>query len=253
MAILHLLGTGAAISDPHRTTTMLAVNDGISTLVVDCGGDVLQRLLAAGLSLESIDALFITHEHPDHVAGFPLFMEKLWLSGRRRPIQVLGVRQAIEQARRCFIAFDTSSWDDMPSIDWQEIPIEEKTRAFESDSWFVSATPATHSVPTLGLRFKCLASGGTVAYSSDTEPSGKIAMMAREADILVHEATGEGPGIPPAGRPHVSPPKPESDACCWYIFLPLFPKRMSTPHGRFSTSRKWVRRMAYTSSDATSG
>lgn len=194
MAILHLLGTGAAISDPHRTTTMLAVNDGISTLVVDCGGDVLQRLLAAGLSLESIDALFITHEHPDHVAGFPLFMEKLWLSGRRRPIQVLGVRQAIEQARRCFIAFDTSSWDDMPSIDWQEIPIEEKTRAFESDSWFVSATPATHSVPTLGLRFKCLASGGTVAYSSDTEPSGKIAMMAREADILVHEATGEGPG-----------------------------------------------------------
>lgn len=194
MATLHLLGTGAALSDPHRTTTMLAVHDGISTIVVDCGGDVIQRILAAGLSIESIDALIITHEHPDHVSGFPLFMEKVWLSGRRRPIRIHGIRQAIEQARRCFIAFDTSSWDTMPPIDWQEIPFEENARVLENESWIVNATPATHSVPTVGLRFKSLVSGGVVAYSCDTEPSEKIATMAREADILVHEATGEGPG-----------------------------------------------------------
>ncbi len=194
MATLHLLGTGAAVSDAHRTTTMLAVSDGISSIVVDCGGDVLQRLMQSGIGLETIDALIITHEHPDHVSGFPLFMEKIWLAGRRRPIRIYGIRQAIEQARRCFIAFDTSSWDDMPPIDWQEIPYAEGARVLENDSWIVTATPAIHSVPTVGLRFKSLASGGVVAYSCDTEPSDKITTMAREANILVHEATGAGPG-----------------------------------------------------------
>ncbi|MEX0747058.1 MAG: MBL fold metallo-hydrolase, partial [Rhodothermales bacterium] len=98
MARLHLLGTGAAVSDPHRTTTMLAFEEGRETLVVDCGGDVVQRLLAAGIDLDTIAALIVTHEHPDHVSGFPLFMEKIWLAGRRRPIDVYGIGPASSQA-----------------------------------------------------------------------------------------------------------------------------------------------------------
>ena len=41
--MLYLLGTGAAYADPHRTTTMLAFSDGGRTVVIDCGGDVVQR------------------------------------------------------------------------------------------------------------------------------------------------------------------------------------------------------------------
>src|SRR4051794_752484 len=85
MATLHLLGTGAALSEPHRTTTMLAIDDSVSAVVVDCGGDVVQRLLAAGIPVGRISALIVTHEHPDHVGGFALLMERLWLAGRRHP------------------------------------------------------------------------------------------------------------------------------------------------------------------------
>src|SRR5690625_115438 len=102
MPTLYLLGTGAAVSDAHRTTTMLAVSDGASTIAVDCGGDVIQRMMAAGIDVDTLDALIVTHEHPDHVSGFPLFMEKIWLLGRRRPIAVYGIREAIDQATRCF-------------------------------------------------------------------------------------------------------------------------------------------------------
>jgi ribonuclease Z len=190
---LYLLGTGAAVSDPHRTTTMLAVSDGASTLAVDCGGDLVQRILAAGLDLETLDGLIITHEHPDHVSGFPLFMEKVWLTGRDRPIPVYGIAPALAQARKLWEAFDTSGWD-VPEIQWREIAHEPDTAVLESDAWRVTASPVDHAVPTVGLRFDH-ASGSSVAYSCDTAPCEHVVELAREADILVHEATGHQPGV----------------------------------------------------------
>jgi ribonuclease Z len=194
MPFLHLLGTGAAVSDPHRTTTMLAFTDEGDTLVVDCGGDVVQRLLEGGIDLDTISALIITHEHPDHVSGFPLFMEKIWLAGRQRAIPVYGIRQALDQARRCFETFDTSGWTGMPELQWNEVALEERTPVLENETWTVSASPGRHSVPVVGLRVTHRSSGRTVAYSCDTEPVPEIARLAEGADILIHEATGQGYG-----------------------------------------------------------
>ena len=194
MATLHLLGTGAALSDPHRTVTMLALSHEGDTLLVDCGGDVVQRLLLAGRPIKSISGLILTHEHPDHVGGFPLFMEKVWLAGRRAPIPVYGIAPALDQARRIFEAFDTSGWDGMPEIRWQEVAHEEDAAVLESDLWRVTAAPVDHSVPTVGLRVESRSTGRAVAYSCDTGPSEAVVRLARGTDVLVHEATGSGPG-----------------------------------------------------------
>ncbi len=191
---LYLLGTGAAVSDPHRTTTMLAVSDGTSTLAVDCGGDLVQRLLAAGLDLATLDGLVVTHEHPDHVSGFPLFMEKLWLTGRRRPIPVYGVEAALAQAQRLWEAFDTSGWDGVPAINWREVAGEPGAEVLSDETWRVTAAPVAHPVPTIGLRIEH-ASGRVVAYSCDTAPCEHVVELGRGAGILVHEATGHTPGV----------------------------------------------------------
>lgn len=193
MPTLHLLGTGAAVSDPHRTTTMLAVTDGRSSIIVDCGGDVLQRVMAAGIDVDSIEALIITHEHPDHAGGFPLFMEKIWLSGRSRTISVFGISSAIDQARRSFEAFNTSTWTGMPEIEWNEVALEEGAAVLDDGTWHVTATPGTHGIPVIGLRFAHNESPASVTYSCDTRPSDSIMRLASGTDILVHEATGEGP------------------------------------------------------------
>lgn len=190
MATLHLLGTGAALSDAGRTTTMLAFESGDSVVVVDCGGDVLQRLMAAGLDPDRIEALVVTHEHADHVSGFPLFMEKIWLAGRRRPIPVYGPAPALSQARRIWEAFETGGWVGVPEIAWGEVALEEGAPVLESEAWRITAAPGTHSVPVIGLRVEDRRGGGVAAYSCDTEESDAIARMARGADLLVHEATG---------------------------------------------------------------
>ena len=195
MATLHLLGTGAALSDATRTTTMLAFcEDQKSCVVVDCGGDVVHRLLSAGIEPGSIDALILTHEHADHVGGFPLFMEKIWLAKRSRPLPVCGPRPALDQARRIFEAFDTSGWEGLPEILWSEVPLTEGARVWGNDHWHITAAPGKHSVPVMGIRVENLRDGGIVAYSADTERSDAIARLAEAADILVHEATGDFSG-----------------------------------------------------------
>ena len=190
----HLLGTGAAFSDAHRTTTMLAFTDDDATLVVDCGGDVVQRLLAAGIDLTTIKALILTHEHIDHIGGFPLFMEKMWLAGRREPIPVYGIEPALDQARRCFETFDTSGWTGLPDIHWYPFPEEPEALVLTDPVWDVKAAPGIHFVPVVGLRVESKRTGGVVAFSCDTAPSPEITRLAYEADLLLHEATGASAG-----------------------------------------------------------
>ncbi len=190
MPFLHLLGTGASLSDAHRTTTMLALADPAGTILIDCGGDVIQRVLAAGLEIGSIRGIILTHEHPDHVGGFALFMEKLFVADTHQTIPVHGPEPALDQARRCFAAYDTSRWIGMPEIQW--MPCDDLV--LDNASWRITAAAVHHSVPTIGLRVEVKSTGFVLAYSCDTEPADAVVDLARNADLLVHEATGAFPG-----------------------------------------------------------
>lgn len=201
MPTLHLLGTGAAVSDPHRTTTMLAVADenaaAPDVLLVDCGGDVLHRMRMAGLPYDRIAGLIVTHAHPDHVSGFPLFMEKIWLAGREAPIPVCGIAPALEQARKTLDAFGAiiEGWDGMPEVDWRTVSHTQDATVWDDATWHVTAAPVDHGdTPNIGLRFAHKGTNGIVGYSCDTAPTGSVAHLGRDADVLVHEANGEYPG-----------------------------------------------------------
>lgn len=199
MPTLHLLGTGAGYSEPHRTTTMLALSTDDNLVIIDCGGDVIQRVLAAGLDPLALKNMILSHEHPDHISGFPLFMEKIWLAGRRTPIPLYGPPEALDQARRTFATFNTSRWEGLPERIWHEIRPEQADASalidlLEDDAWKITAAPVAHGVPTIGFRILSKTSGTVVAYSCDTEPTENVVTLAQDADLLIHEATGEYPG-----------------------------------------------------------
>lgn len=196
MPHVHLLGTGAAISDPHRTTTMLAVSgdaDPPGTIVVDCGGDVLQRLQACGLPIDSVDGVIVTHAHMDHTSGFPLLMEKVWLDGRDRPLPVVGIAPALAQVDRLWTAYEPvhRGWEGIPPIDWDEVPHERDTDVWTTDPWHITGAPVNHGdTPNIGLRCTHTPTEKVVAYSCDTAPSENVVDLAEDANLLIHEANG---------------------------------------------------------------
>jgi len=194
MAELILLGTGAALTDGSREPTQLALVGKNSTVLIDCGANPLRQLQRAGVPLATVERLILTHSHPDHLAGFPLLMEMLWLSGRRHPLPVHGPAEAVDVARRVFSQWDTRRWTGLPENIWHEVPLEPGVLIAVGADFRLTGAPGIHSVPVIAIRAEDLAGGGSVVFGADGEPSPGVLGLARNCDILVLEATGTHPG-----------------------------------------------------------
>lgn len=190
---VHLLGTGASLNYGRRLTTMLAVEHGEDVLLVDCGSNVAQALSVAGLALEAVRALIVTHEHLDHTSSFPLLVQQLRLAGRTEPLHVYGPEPAIDLVRRMLGQYDTSGWEVSLEIVYHPVPLDPGIPIPIPLDLTLTAAPGRHSKPILGLRVEA-PDGGVLAYSADTEPAPEIIALARDADLLIHEATGDHAG-----------------------------------------------------------
>ncbi|HIG73389.1 MAG TPA: MBL fold metallo-hydrolase [Bacteroidetes bacterium] len=194
---VHLLGTGASVSGVDRTTTMLAFECEGRFFLVDCGADATREMVRAGLDPTEVAAIVLTHEHPDHISGFALLIEKLWLLGRRAPLPIFGPESALRVAEACFGVYTTDKWDGLPERIYHPVPPELGAPVFRDETFTVTAAPVEHPVPTIGLRVE--AGGRTVAYSADTAQHDNVARLAAGVDVLIHEGTGSLPGV------HASP------------------------------------------------
>jgi phosphoribosyl 1,2-cyclic phosphodiesterase len=66
------LGSGSA-------GNAVAVTDGVTTLLVDCGfsaRETARRLGLAGLAATDVSAILVTHEHSDHIRGVDVFQRR---------------------------------------------------------------------------------------------------------------------------------------------------------------------------------
>ena len=64
----------------------------------------------------------------------------------------------------------------------------------ENEDFLITSWPVKHFVPTIGLRILNKLTGNVLAYSCDTEPTPSLDELAANADLLIHEAAGLGPG-----------------------------------------------------------
>nr|WP_290667994.1 MBL fold metallo-hydrolase [Ardenticatena sp.] len=188
MMSLSILGSGSSYNPVGREATMLAVAVGNDVSLVDCGGNALATFIRMGGDPAHVARLFLTHNHPDHVVGFPLLVQQLWLAGRQAPLPVYAPSETVVTARRLLETFDTSGWEGLFEIEWHTIPLEPRVSVCASSAVRVMAAPAQHSRPTVALRFE--SEHGVLVYSSDTAPALTVVELARGADLLVHEATG---------------------------------------------------------------
>jgi ribonuclease Z len=195
MAKLIFLGTAAAVADAKHENTHLAFVTDNRLLLIDCPGNPVVRMQQVGYNLtHRLTDLLLTHFHPDHVSGFPLLIQTLWLLGRNEPLHVYGLDFTLHQAQRLFNLYDWETWTDLFPLFYHNIPEEEMFMALDSDELRLYTSPVSHYLPTLGARVELLSGRYSIAYSCDTRPSPAVTRLAQGVDILIHEATGAHTG-----------------------------------------------------------
>jgi ribonuclease Z len=97
-------GTGAPLPDPNRVGPQAVVVAGDQLLVFDTGPGSTRQLLLTGLDLSSINALFLTHYHSDHISDLGELMLQHWTgAGAVEPLHIYGP-PGVEEVVAGFVA-----------------------------------------------------------------------------------------------------------------------------------------------------
>ncbi len=194
MSKLIILGTSNAIpSSEHENTHMVLVGKD-RTVLIDCPGNPIVRLEKAGVDLNQISDLILTHFHPDHVSAAPLLLLDMWLVGRKTPLHIYGLQYTLDRFEQLMGFYGWQYWPNFYPVEFHRLPAEELTEVLACPEFRLLASPVNHVLPTIGLRFEFNHQGKIMAYSCDPEPCEQVLRLAAGADVLIHEAAGAGRG-----------------------------------------------------------
>jgi ribonuclease Z len=96
------VGDGMACADRNHSSYLYRFAE--TALLFDCGEPVSRSFKATGLDYDTIDRIFLSHLHSDHVGGFFMLMQGFWLEPRRKELVVHLPADAIEPLRRMLSA-----------------------------------------------------------------------------------------------------------------------------------------------------
>jgi ribonuclease Z len=96
---VRFLGTSAARPTVERNVSSLALVREGEAFLFDCGEGTQRQMMRYGVTF-SIDDIFFTHFHTDHVLGVVGLLRTLSLQGRTDPMRLWGPRGATQTLRR---------------------------------------------------------------------------------------------------------------------------------------------------------
>ena len=156
------LGSGWGKCNPaepknRRLRSSILIESSGETLLVDCGPDLREQLLAAGL--DSVDRVIVTHDHADHCHGIDDLRPIAQVKGK--PVPLLARADVLErlQGRFRYIFFDTRFYSAVANA----VPIEDELKLGEARLRF---TDQPHGgITSLGIRID--EGGASAAYAID--------------------------------------------------------------------------------------
>ena len=194
-----LLGTGSPIPMPDRFGPSALVQAGGRSLLFDTGRGATIRLYQLGVSLSTVNPIFITHYHSDHTSGLPDIWLSGWLGGtwahRTTPLRVIGptgLKELTSNLERAYAAdIRIRIADEHYPPEGVALLADEFAReglVYDESGLRVTAFEVDHGdaiKPAYGYRLDF--NGRAVVLSGDTRYNENVVRYATGADLLIHE------------------------------------------------------------------
>lgn len=193
---LILLGTAGG-PKPKTTGASSAqvIVAGDSLYVVDCGDGVSRQLVLAGLSLDKLRHVFLTHHHSDHNADYGNLLLLGWGAGLRTRVDTWGPAP-IEKMTRLFL--EMNAYDiDVRMKDEGRVAlaplihphdVAKSGKVMEDENVKVTCALVRHPEVSPAFAYRFDAADRSIVISGDTNRSDNLIKLAEGADVLVHEA-----------------------------------------------------------------
>lgn len=192
MTCVTILGSGTCVPSLSRSSCSVLVESGGRRLLLDAGPGTMRRLLEAGVSIDTLDALLLSHFHLDHSGELAplLFSRKYGDFADPHPLRLIGGPGLI----RFFSGLKQlyGRWIEVPAeqLDLLELGAEGLQRQYLHGMHLTSA-PVNHSPESLAYRLTD-SQGRCVVYSGDTDVAPTLTRLAQGADLLICEAAYPG-------------------------------------------------------------
>src|SRR6266540_4752779 len=165
---LQCFGVGDGMACADRNHSSYLYRFGTVSLLLDCGEPVSRSFEALRLDYNSIDRVFLSHLHSDHVGGFFMLMQGFWLGRRRKTLRVHLPADGIEPLRAMLKA--TYLFDELFQFDLLMEPLEAGKPVKQGR---VRVTPfVTTHLDSLRKSFQAKYPGDYAAYSFLMEGGG---------------------------------------------------------------------------------
>jgi ribonuclease Z len=196
-----MLGTGAALLDPDRGHTSIAVQIQEKTYLLDIGTGATRKMIESYIDPLTVEALFLTHLHFDHTADLPVFVIGSWMSNRQTAPVIYGPEGTAAFVNHLFedgaFSVDIEARAQYPQRQQNIVALRPDVRVispglvYEDDRLRVTAMPVNHIPDEICncYAFRLETEDKSIVFSGDTTALPGMVDFARDANLLIHEAT----------------------------------------------------------------
>ena len=185
-------GPRVAAAERNNASTLILIND--VPYVVDCGYGTSKQLLKAGVELNRVRYVFVTHNHSDHNLDFGPLIYNAWITGLPIQIDSYGPPGLIDMWRS-FVEYEKFDIDLRLKDEGREDPrksvftheIERAGTVLTNDDVKISACLVRHPPILHSFAYRFDAHDRSIVISGDTAYAPALAEFAKGADVLVHE------------------------------------------------------------------
>ncbi|HOD60020.1 MAG TPA: ribonuclease Z [Candidatus Syntrophosphaera sp.] len=189
-----LLGTGSGMPELDKNQSSLYVNVNGKHLLFDCGEGVSKQLLKHHLDNNVLDAIFISHYHPDHISGLFMLLQMLKIQKREKPLQLFLPERpaALVETLQFLYTFIQKFTFPLHILDCEESELyfEEVNAALTDHLLEYEDLVNENKLPNLlhSYAFRISGPEGSLAYTSDINKVDSVQFLIRDCHTVIIDA-----------------------------------------------------------------